>query len=106
MPFFNVEELKVVQAAEGTKRRAVFLDNLMLTFFDLEPGAVVPSHQHPHEQITLVLEGKIAFTLGEENRILGEGEGAAIPPGIVHGVKTLAPSRVIDAWHPVREDYK
>lgn len=106
MSFFQVKDLPVTEMLEGVFRRAVYLDNLMLTFFDLEPGCEVPEHAHPHEQITYVLEGEMVFTLDGETRTLRAGEGATIPPNVPHSGVFPGPARVVDAWHPVREDYK
>ena len=105
MPFFKVKDLPATEMLEGVFRRAVYLDNLMLTFFDLEPGREVPEHAHPHEQITYVLEGEMVFTLDGETRTLRAGEGATIPPNVPHSGVFPGPARVVDAWHPVREDY-
>jgi len=107
MTFFTVSDLLATEMLPGITRRAVYLDNVMLTFFDFEPGTVVPEHAHPHEQITYVLEGAMVFTLGEETRTLRPGDGVCIPPNVPHSASILdAPTRALDAWHPVREDYK
>ena len=106
MPFFKVDDLLVTEMMEGVWRRAVYLDNLMLTFFDFEPGRVIPEHAHPHEQISFVLEGEMVFTLDGETRTLQAGEGATVPPNVPHRATFPGPARVVDAWHPVREDYK
>jgi quercetin dioxygenase-like cupin family protein len=107
MTFFRVADLPKTEMLAGVDRRAVYLDNVMITFFDFEPDAIVPEHQHPHEQITLVLEGAMEFTLGDETRVIQAGEGVTIPPNIPHGARILSqPTKAIDAWHPVREDYK
>jgi quercetin dioxygenase-like cupin family protein len=106
MPFFKVNDLPVTEMMEGVLRRAVYLDNLMLTFFNFEPGRVIPEHAHPHEQISFVLEGEMVFTLDGEVRTLQAGEGATVPPNVPHGATFPGPARVVDAWHPVREDYK
>ncbi|MFQ6001284.1 MAG: cupin domain-containing protein [Anaerolineae bacterium] len=107
MPFFKVDELTSTQAMEGVSRRAVYLDQVMLTFFDLAPHSIVPKHKHPHEQITFIIEGEMEFTLGNETRVIGKGEGVAIPSNVEHGAKVLhLPTKAIDAWHPPREDYR
>jgi quercetin dioxygenase-like cupin family protein len=107
MSFFKVDELNVTQALEGVNRCAVYLDKVMLTFFDFAPHSIVPMHKHPHEQITFIIEGEIEFILGDETKVLGKGEGVAIPPNVEHGGKVLhLPTKAIDAWHPPREDYK
>ena len=79
----------------------------LITFFDFKPGSVIPEHSHPHEQITYVIQGKMEFRLGEETRVLRAGEGACCPPGVTHSAVILdEPTVGLDAWHPVREDYK
>ena len=107
MAFFRVADLPKVEMLAGVDRRAVYLDNVMLTFFDFEPDTIIPEHQHPHEQITLILEGAMAFTLGDKIQVIRAGEGVTIPPNALHGARILSePTKAIDAWHPIRKDYK
>lgn len=107
MTFYTINDLEQAQMAPGLGRRAVYLDNLMLTFVDFEPGVALPRHSHPHEQITLVLEGTLEFTLDGETQILTAGQGVTVPSNVPHSARSLdGPARVLDAWHPVREDYK
>ena len=106
MSFFTVSELPGTEMLPGIVRRAVHLEHTMMTFFDFEPGSVVPEHDHPHEQITYVIQGGMEFTLGGETCILRAGEGVCCPPGVSHGAVILdEPTVVIDAWYPVREEY-
>ena len=106
MPFFKVDDLPVTEMLAGVFRRAVYLEKVMLTFFEFEPGQEIPEHSHPHEQISYVLEGEMNFTLDGETRTLRAGEGATIPSNTPHSATFSGPARVVDAWHPVREDYK
>ena len=107
MSFFKVDDLPAIEMLPGVLRRAVHLDNVMITFFDFEPESVIPAHSHPHEQITYVVRGTMAFTLGEETRTLHAGDGVTIPPDVPHSAVVLdEPAFVLDAWHPVREDYR
>ena len=39
MAFYTLEDLSVTDAAPGIRRRSVYLDQLMLTFFELDEGA-------------------------------------------------------------------
>ena len=107
MSFFTVSELAETEMLPGVVRRAVYLDHAMMTFFDFEPGAEIPEHSHPHEQITFVVRGALEFTLGDETRTLAAGEGATIPPHVPHSATVGdEPAFVLDAWHPAREDYR
>jgi quercetin dioxygenase-like cupin family protein len=106
MPYFRVEDLVPAEQLPGIERRAVWLKGVMLTFYSFAPGAVVPEHAHPNEQITLVTKGAMSFTVANETRVLRAGEGASIPPGVRHSVRVLdEPSAAIDGWSPPREDY-
>ena len=105
--FFTVDQRPSFDMLPGVTRRAVWMDHVMLTFFRFDPGAVVPVHQHPNEQISYVTQGRVEFTLGDETRILEAGEGVCIPANTEHGARILDEStEILDAWGPPREDYK
>jgi quercetin dioxygenase-like cupin family protein len=80
--------------------------NLMLSLVQLEPEAVVADHSHPHEQMGILLEGTLEFTIGGVTRLLGPGDMWRIPGGVVHRVRAVGlPATAIDVFHPIREDY-
>jgi len=107
MDFFRGKDLKTRQVLEGITLRAAWGEKAMMTMFDFEPNAVVPRHSHPHEQITCVVEGKMEFTIGGKTELLGEGDGVVIPPGVEHSARAVAGrAKAVDAWYPMREDYK
>ena len=82
-------------------------DAVMLSLVEFEPHAVVKEHSHPHEQMGLLLEGELEFTIGGKTRILQPGEMWCIPGGVVHrAVAGDHPVRALDVFHPIREDYK
>ncbi len=107
MNFFRESELATKQIMEGITLKSVSGNKTMMTFFDFEPGSVIPSHAHPHEQITFIIEGEIEMILEGESKVLKAGDGVVIKSNQEHGAKVLSmPSKAIDAWYPVREDYK
>ena len=107
MSFFRTDDLPVTEMLPGVVRRAVYLDDVMLTFFDFVPKAIIPEHAHPHQQITWVVSGAMEFDLSSEKRVLRAGDGVLIPPNVPHSAVILdEPCRAIDAWHPVRDDYR
>ncbi len=107
MSFFTVNELPGTEMLPGVVRRVVHLEHAMMTFFDFAPGSVVPRHEHHHEQITYVVRGAMEFTLGGETVVLRAGDGVCCPPGVIHGAVILdEPTAALDAWYPLREDYK
>ncbi len=79
--------------------------SLMLSEVNFPAGVVLDSHEHPHEQITYVCKGTIRFTLGEEERILREGDSVYISPDVPHAVEVLEDFRGIDVFAPPRKDF-
>lgn len=107
MGYFRTTELPVTEALPGVTRRTVYLADVMLAIHDFEPGAIIPEHQHPHQQITWIASGGMKFTLDGEERVLRAGDGVVIPPDVPHSAVILDEAcQAIDAFHPVREDYR
>jgi len=82
------------------------LERMSVGEVHLTAHTVVPLHQHPHEQVTYVIEGRFEFTVGSETRVLEPGMAALIPGGVSHGGRTLTECKVLDIFVPVRDDYR
>ena len=80
---------------------------MMLSLVEFEPHAIVQPHSHPHEQMGMLLEGELTFTIGGQTRTLHPGEMWRIPGQVVHsavaGDKLV---KALDVFHPIREDYR
>jgi quercetin dioxygenase-like cupin family protein len=90
----------------GVKIHSAFLTRTMLTRMEFETGTVIPEHSHDHEQITIVLAGRMEITISGESRVLGVGDVAAVPSRALHSARVLEPTVAVDAWSPVRDDYR
>lgn len=92
----------------GASMWAVALDRAMLTYFEVEPNGRFDLHAHESEQITFVLEGELVFET-EDGRAVAvrAGEAIAVPSNVPHAVSTRErAARALDAWAPVRDDYR
>jgi quercetin dioxygenase-like cupin family protein len=79
---------------------------LMLSMVTFEPDSVVPDHAHPHEQMGVMISGRLEFTVGGVTRVLGPGDFWRILGGVVHRVRAIdGPAVALDVFHPIREDY-
>ena len=79
---------------------------VMLSYVQFEPHAVVEAHSHPHEQLGMLLEGELTFTIEDQQQVLQPGDTWRIPGGVVHRVVAGdKPAKALDVFHPVREDY-
>ena len=69
-------------------------------------GATLPEHAHPHEQVTHILEGEFEMTIDGRSERLGPGTLAIVPPNVTHSGRAVTKCRIIDVFHPVRDDYR
>jgi quercetin dioxygenase-like cupin family protein len=91
----------------GVHIRTAATERMMLSLVEMEPHAVVEEHAHPHDQVGMMLAGKATFWIGDEQRTLGAGDIYRIPGGVRHRVIALdEPVKVLDIFHPVREEYR
>lgn len=98
--------IAVEQLAPGIKRQMIVGQRLMICRLHFEPNIVTPTHDHPHEQMTLVERGRVLFTIGDEQRIAQAGDVLHFPPGTWHGATMLDEEVIlVDIFSPIREDF-
>jgi quercetin dioxygenase-like cupin family protein len=99
-------KVKTEQTAEGIKRQMVVGQNIMICRFTFDPFVITAEHTHPHEQMTLVVKGKVKFTIDGEVHIVTAGDVLHFPPNNRHGATMLDEEVVlIDIFSPIREDF-
>lgn len=82
-------------------------EEMSIQHLRMEPGAVIPEHDHHHEQVGFVYEGEQTF-------VLGDGEAVAVQPGGSYSLESNerhaaenrgeATLRAIDVFSPPRAD--
>jgi len=104
--FVHFDEIRSFELVEGVTGRPLFGAGAMINMIELQPGAVVPLHSHPHEQLGIVLRGMQALVIDGVPHELGPMEGYVLPGGIEHsGYGGPEGALVLDIFQPVREDY-
>ena len=82
-------------------------DNVQFSFVDIPAGGVVGEHSHANEQMGVVLEGEMDFTIGGETRRLRAGDVFRIPGGVPHSVVAGdKPVKALDVFYPIRDEYR
>jgi len=102
----HFSELPSFTMIDGVEARPLFGEGAMLNLVTFEPGATVPAHSHPHEQLGIVLSGMQALVIDGVAHELQEMDGYVLPGGVVHSAYCgPAGATVLDIFCPVREDY-
>lgn len=94
-------------AREGVTRRVFSGENSMMVLNTIQAFALPALHQHPHEQITYILQGECDFTMGDEVIKMAAGDVILVPPNTPHTLKPTSDETIInfDVFSPIREDY-
>ena len=106
METFAPATLESAEPIEGVHLTPVATgEEMSAHWFDIEPGAVVPEHDHPHEQFGFVHQGELTFAVGGERIVVSAGQGFAIPGGEPHRAENTGDSSVygMDVFAPPRE---
>jgi quercetin dioxygenase-like cupin family protein len=106
MKAIHLDKVEEREPIPGFHGRFVHGDNMTLAFWRIENGASAPTHQHPHEQVFHLLEGRFELTVENESTIYEPGAIVVIPSNLPHSARALSESRVLDIFHPVREDMR
>jgi quercetin dioxygenase-like cupin family protein len=70
----------------GIVRRVLTTSKATVQEYRFEPGATFPLHNHPQEQITLVIDGDLSFSAEGESRELSAGMWSVVPRDVIHGI--------------------
>ncbi len=102
----NWSDIPVEHPAEGVERQMFVGEQMMICRFRFAPFLITPEHAHPHEQMSLVVSGRIRFVIEGEERIAGPGDVLHFPSNCVHGATMMEEEVVlIDIFTPLREDF-
>jgi quercetin dioxygenase-like cupin family protein len=105
--FISLERTRAFQLTDRVTAKALFGDQAMLNLVELEPGAIVARHSHPHEQLGVILRGSMTLAVEGTNHVLEEMDAYTLPGGVEHeGIAGPEGALVLDVFQPVREDYR
>jgi quercetin dioxygenase-like cupin family protein len=106
MPFVSLDTLDRSEEMPGYLGAFLHSDRMTVANWEVEAGSTFPEHAHPHEQISIVVEGEFELTLNGETDVLTPGRIAVIPADTPHAGRAVTDCTIIDVFSPVREDYQ
>ena len=94
------------QVAPGMERKVMgYNDEIMMVKVKFDKGGIGQRHEHVQSQTTYVVSGSFEVAIGDDKKVLNEGDGFYIPPHLEHGVVCLEAGILIDVFSPIREDF-
>src|SRR5881394_2537343 len=102
----NWSTIPIERPGAGIERQMVVGQNLMICRFKFTPYLETPQHRHQHEQMSIVVSGKVRFFVEGEERICSPGDVLHFPPNCLHGATMMEEEVVLlDVFTPLREDF-
>ena len=89
----------------GFTARFIHTATQTLSLVELTKGAILPTHSHPHSQISQVVEGEFQLTISGKTKICKPGDVAIMESNEEHSGKAITDCKILDIFCPVREDY-
>ena len=65
-----------------------------------QSGTKAPLHTHTHESLIYVVSGRVRTWIGNDVYVLGPGDVARHPPGVLHTVEALDESTILEVKSP------
>jgi quercetin dioxygenase-like cupin family protein len=101
------ENINLTKLEEKVSRKILGCGgSLMMVEVHFKKGGIGTAHSHDgHEQVSYIAKGSFQVTVGDEKKILKQGDSFYANKNITHGVEALEDSIILDVFTPIREDF-
>lgn len=99
----QVQEREIVP---GFHAKMIHSETMTMAYWRIEKGHQLPEHSHPHEQVVNMLEGEFELILDGQSHHLVAGDVLVIGSNVPHAGKATQNARILDVFHPCRDDYR
>lgn len=83
----SFDALTVESPYPGIQRTSFDSQGATVTRYRFDPEAGFPLHRHEQEQLTMIISGRVAFTVDGREQQLGPGDWSVVPGGVEHGLR-------------------
>ncbi len=102
----NIWQTNPCEIIPGFHGRFVHSDNATIAYWEIDAQAVLPEHQHHHEQVVHLLSGEFELTVAGKIINLTPGDVLLLQPHIPHAGRAITDCRIMDVFNPCRDDYR
>ena len=98
MPFYDLDEVSaefVTPRHSTAFGRLITGERIELGVLTYKAGEGAEMHSHPHEQIILVLKGRLRMTVDGEVAEIGANQAVHIRPDVPHRAEVLEDAEVV-----------
>jgi len=106
MSFIDLKNVEAKEIAKGYFSKLIHTEKMTFSFIEVKAGETLPEHSHPHEQVSIIQEGKFQLTLDGKPIVFEEGQLVIIPSHTKHSGLAITDCKLLDVFYPVREDYQ
>jgi quercetin dioxygenase-like cupin family protein len=103
---FRWDDVPLESLTPLISRRVIHGAKTTAAWLDLKAGALVGRHQHPNEQLSMVVSGCLELHFDDRVVTLRSGDMLLIPPDVPHAAAAIQDTIAVDLFSPVREDWQ
>lgn len=81
--------------SEAALRRKLEAQGYRVARYVYPPGTVFPDHTHGVDKVDAVISGRFRLVIGGHVAVLGPGEWADVPRGVVHNAAVIGDEPVV-----------
>ena len=96
------KDLPAEEIERGICVRNLSAGTVHLRHLVFESGTLIPDHRHPEEVVTMILEGTMEMTVGDETREVTVGDVFRFPPKNGHSGRVFSERVVAVLWSPIQ----
>lgn len=103
---YDIFDLQYTELVPGASSRVITGKNIQVSYLAMEPGSLFDRHNHPEDQLMLVLRGGCREIIIDGEQDMKTDDALFLPSDMVHGAN-IGPMGcdAIDVFWPARPDY-
>lgn len=102
-PFFHTfSVLSEAEIETGIRVRTLSVGTVQIRHLIFEPETLIPDHRHPEAVVTMILDGTMEMTVGDETQEVTARDVFRVPPKTDHSGRVFSERVVAVSWSPIQ----